>query len=140
MREVSDRATREVARVIGALIFGAASIAELLRSFVLRTRWEGLAPRFDAVWTLMAVAFWIASALVLATRTHKLRVVPILGAFVLLCHGLLGTIAGSSSGIVYIVLGLLMAVVERLAFGGKLHLGTPTEPGFRPSSGQREIL
>ena len=139
MRALSDEATRRLAGWVGAIIFGAATVMELVRMFVLRISWPGLDENVDVVMTVLAIAFWVPSAVVLAKRTRKLRLIAFIGAFVLLSHGLLGTIARSTSGVIYVVLGLMIPVVERLAFGGKLGLGSATAPPPRPNAGPPEV-
>ena len=107
--------------------------------FVLRISWPGLDENVDIVMTVLAIALWVPSAVVLAKRTRTFRLVAFIGAFALLSHGLLGAIARSLSGVIFVVLGLMIPVVERLAFGGKLTLGTPTAPPPRPSAGPPEV-
>ncbi len=141
MRPLSDAATREIAGVVGAVLFGAATVMELVRMLILRRPFPGLDPNVDVVMTIIAIAFWVGSAIVLATGSRKHRLIPIIGAFVMLSHGLLGTVARSSAGVVFVLLGLMIPIVERLAFGGKLSLGSSTAPPpHRPSSGGPEVF
>ena len=139
MRALSDEATRRVAGWVGAGIFGAATVMELVRMFVLKISWPGLDENVDVVMTVLAIVLWVPSAVVLAKRSRKLRLIAFIGAFALLSHGLLGAIARSLSGVIFVALGLMIPVVERLAFGGKLTLGSPTGPSPRPSEGPPEV-
>jgi len=139
MKALSDEATRRVAGRVGAGIFLAATVMELVRMLFLRRSWPGLDPNVDVLLTIVAVLFWCASAVVLATRSRKHRLVAIIGAFVMLSHGLLGTVARSTSGVVFVLLGLMIPIVERLAFGGKLSLGTRAGPSSGASSGPPEV-
>ena len=139
MRELSDRTTREVAGIVGAVIFGAASVMELVRILTQDRPWPGFSDALSWLMALIAIAIWAPSAVVLAKRSRQHRVLAITGAFALFCYGILGTTARSSFGVVYVVFGLVMAVVERLAFGGKLSLGAATEPPRRSTSGPPEI-
>jgi len=140
MRAISDEATREVAGIVGAILFGGASVIELVRVAIEKVPWPGFNVALDWAITLIAIAIWLPSAVVLATRSRQHRVLAIVGAFTLFCYGLLGTMGRSIFGVVYIAFGAVMPIVERLAFGGKVSLGAGTETPPRPSSGPREIL
>jgi hypothetical protein len=137
--KTSDEATREIAGLAGAVLFGAASLMELIRMFTLRVPWPGFNAKIDWVFGAIAVALWIGSAYVLATRTRKHRIIPLLGAFVLFAYGVLGTVARSHFGIVYIAFAITMPLIERLAFRGPLPLGQRVGEPTRPDAG-REIL
>lgn len=139
MRALSETATREVAGIVGAVIFGAASVLELVRMAVEKEPWPGFTRQLGWVMTLIAIVIWVPAAFALAKRSQKHRLLAITGAFALFCYGLLGTTARSAFGIVYVVFGVLMAVIERLAFGGKLTLGTRTAPPRRTTSGPPEV-
>ncbi|MDF2697403.1 MAG: hypothetical protein K0S65_5786 [Labilithrix sp.] len=138
-QKMSDEATREIAGLVGAVLFGTASLMELVRMAMLKIPWPGFTSRIDWVIGAAAVVLWVGSAYVLARRSHKHRIVPILGAFALLAYGVLGTVARSRFGIVYIVFAMMMPVIERIAFRGKLPIGQRIEEPIRPPSG-REIL
>jgi len=139
MRAPSDTATRQIAGIVGAVIFGAASLLELVRTAIEKEPWPGFTRQLGLLMALIAVAIWVPSAFALARRSENTRVLAITGAFAMFCYGLLGTTAGSTFGIVYVIFGVLMAVVERLAFGGKLTLGTRTEPPRRSTSRGPEV-
>jgi hypothetical protein len=138
-REMSDEATREVAGVVGAVLFSAASVMELVRMLTLKIPWPGFTARVDWVISTIAIVLWIGSAYVLARRSRKHRLLAILGAFALFTYGLLGTVGRSRFGIVYVAFALFMPLLERLAFRGKLPIGHRMGEPTRPSSG-REIL
>lgn len=140
MKNLSDEATRAVAGIVGAVVFGAVALTELVRFAVEPIPWPGFTAKIAWFITLIGIAIWIPSAVVLALRSRTHRLIAIAGAFFLFSYGVLGTMARSSFAIVYVVLGLLMPVVERLAFGGKLSLGARTEPPRHPSSESPAIL
>lgn len=138
-REVSDEATREVAGIIGAVLFGSASLMELVRMLTLKVPWPGFTSRVDWVLGLIAIVLWLSSAYVLARRSRKHRLVAVAGAFALLAYGILGTVGRSRFGIVYVGFALMMPVLERLAFRGKLPIGHRMSEPTGTRSG-REIL
>jgi hypothetical protein len=136
---LSEAATRQIAGLVGAVLFGAASIMELIRMATLKIPWPGFVSKLDWALGAIAIVFWIGSAWVLARRSRKHRVLAMAGAFALFSYGLLGTIAGSHFGIVYVAFGLIMPLIERLAFGGKLPLGRREGEPVRTSTG-REVI
>lgn len=136
---VSDEATREAAGVVGAVLFGAASVMELVRMATLRTPWPGFNTRLDWALGAIAIVLWVTSACVLATRSHKHRAVTFAGAFALLAYGLLGLMGRSFFGLVYLALAVVMPLIERLAFRGRLTFGRRLDEPLPPRSG-REIL
>lgn len=136
---LSDNATREVAGLIGALLFGGASAIELIRLFTLKSPRVGYASATDWVLGGVAIALWVASSFVLARRSRKHRLLPVLGTFALFAQGILETVARSHFGIVLVLFAIVMPFLERLAFGGKLTLGERAPEPIRPDSGQ-EIL
>lgn len=138
MKTMSDERTRELAGYAGAALFGVACAIELVRVVILRETWTGISTTADRVLTLLSVALWAVSAVLLVRRSER-RVLPIFGAFVLFAHGILGTVMRSAVGPVFVALAVLMPIVERLAFGGRLTVGTPTTVPPRPSVG-REVL
>ena len=107
--------------------------------FIQRTPWPGFTSRIDWGLSVMSIVLWLGSAYDLARRQSEHRLVPICGAFALFAYGLLGTTARAPFGIVYVAMGVLMPILERLAFGGKLPLGQATDEPSRPA-GPREIL
>lgn len=138
-RGMSDEATREIAGLVGALLFGAAALMELVRMLTLETPWPGFTASADWVFGGLAIALWVGSAWVLARRSRKHRLLAFVGAFALFVYGALGALARSRFDVVYIVFGLVMPIIERLAFGGKLSIGHRVSEPVRPPSG-REIL
>ena len=136
---VSDESTRQIAGLTGAGLFGAASIMELVRMVVLKVPWPGFNSKVTWVLGGISVVLWLASAYVLARRTHRYRGLAIGGAFALFVYGILGTVGRSSFGMVYIAFALAMALLERLAFRGKLPIGYRVSEAIRPSSG-REVV
>jgi hypothetical protein len=138
-QKMSDEATREIAGLVGAVLFGTASVMELVRMAILKTPWPGFTSRIDWVFGAVSVVLWACSAYVLARRSHRHRIVPILGAFALFAYGIFGTVGRSHFGIVYIVFAMMMPVIERIAFRGRLPIGHRIEEPIRPPSG-REIL
>lgn len=136
---VSDEATREAAGVVGAVLFGAASLMELVRMATLRPPWPGFNTRIDWGLGAIAIVLWVASACVLATRSHKHRGVAFAGAFALFAYGLLGLVGRSRFGLVYVAIAVVMPLIERLAFRGRLTFGRRLDEPLPPRSG-REIL
>jgi hypothetical protein len=128
-----DQKIRRNAGIAGAVIFIAASIMELVRMTTTRFPWPGFNAALDWLITLISIVLWLGSAYALAARRREYVVFAIFGAFALLNQGLLGTIAGSPFGIIYVLLAVPMVILERLTFGGKLTLGTRWAPD-RPIS------
>lgn len=137
--EVSDATTRRVAGLAGTVLFGAASVIELVRMSTLKFPWPGFTNRIDWVVSGIAIVLWSLSAIVLAIRSHRHGILAVLGVFALFAYGILGTAGGSRFGILYIVLAAALVVLERLAFRGKVPIGHRVGEPVRPSSG-REIL
>lgn len=134
--EPSDQKTRRLAGLAGATLFGAAAVMELVRMLTATYPWPGFNVRLNWIWSVVAVALWLGSAYVLAVRRRDSIVLAVLGAFALVNHGLLGTIGGSYFGVVYIAMGVVMVILERLAFGGRLTLGERWTPTRQPSAPQ----
>jgi hypothetical protein len=136
---LSDETTREVAGLAGAVIFGAASLMELVRMLTLKIPWPGFTARIDWVISGLAILLWLGGAYTLARRSPKHKVLAFAGAFALLAYGLLGTMARSPFGIVYVAFAFLMPLIQWLAFRGKLTIGQRVGEPTRPP-GPREIL
>lgn len=132
--EASDQKIRRNAGIAGAAIFGAASVMEFVR--LLTSPWPGYISAFDWLISLIAIVLWLASVYVLALRRREHIVLAILGAFALLNQGLLNTIVGLPFGVVYVLFAGVLVILERLAFGGKLTLGTRWTPERQVSEPQ----
>ena len=100
----------------------------------------------ESLWTsALATAKFLAdqrpggSAFVVGGSSRRHLILAIAGTFVLFAYGLLGTIAGSRFGMVYVAIAALMPIVLRLAFGGRLTLGGRVPEPERPH-GPREVI
>lgn len=139
-RTEGDRRTREIAGALGAAAFSAASILEFARLQADVAPWPGFKSDSDWLISLFAIVLWIASAFVVGGRRRAHVIVPVLGAFSLFAFGILGTVARSRFGIVYVVFALAMPLVLRLAFGGHLDVGRRVREPARRASSLREEL
>jgi hypothetical protein len=135
----SDEKTREIAGVAGTALFAAAAILEFVRLQSNGAPWPGFTTETDWIFSLLAIVLWIGSAFVLAGRRRDHIILAIAGTFALFSFGIIGTIAGSKMGIVYVVFAMAMPVVMRLAFGGKIDLGKRVPEPERPH-GPREVI
>src|SRR5262245_10660816 len=106
--QTSDDTRREIASVAGAVIFGAAAVLEFIRLQGSGAPWPGFTTETDWIFSLLAIVLWITSAFVLGWRRRRHVVVAIAGVFSLFAFGLIGLIAGSKFGIVYVMFAVML--------------------------------
>lgn len=120
--------TRSTARglaLFGApLLFVACATYEIL-SIALHRVWPGFDQGLRVGLGLTAAALWLASAVVLGTRTTKALWVPVFGAFMLLVESTTARAGGSAHELVY--LGVLPVIVVLESIDIKWVLGIDRE-------------
>jgi hypothetical protein len=114
-------------RFVCATLFLFAAAFEVARALG-RAPWPGLEATHSHVAGIVLAILWGSAAFVVTARAGgALRIVPMLGAFAFLPHGIISRAGGARLAIIYIVAAPVMAVLTWLALGGRLRLGSRSQ-------------
>jgi hypothetical protein len=127
-----------LARIAGAVTFGAALVVEIVR--LVADRRATFVPGPSRVVGIGLILLWVASAFVVATRRRGAIIVAVVGSLALVAHGFVGAAARSVYGVVFVLLAPIAALALRGAFGERLRLGARSTPPPRPGPDASSVL